>query len=103
MRFTILHTADWQIGKRFGSFPGDKPAVLRDQRLQAVDRLAQAGIAAGCSAVLVAGDVFDAETVPEALSGQLLARLKAYPTLTWHLLPGNQDFPNSLKMLMQNL
>jgi len=91
MRFTILHTADWQIGKRFGSFPGDKPAVLRDQRLQAVDRLAQAGIAAGCSAVLVAGDVFDAETVPEALSGQLLARLKAYPTLTWHLLPGNHD------------
>ena len=41
--------------------------------------------------MLVAGDVFDAETVPEALSGQLLARLKAYPTLTWHLLPGNHD------------
>jgi DNA repair exonuclease SbcCD nuclease subunit len=91
MRFTFLHTADWQIGKRFGSFPGDKPAVLRDQRLQAVDRLAQAGIAGGCSAVLVAGDVFDAETVPEALSGRLLARLKAYPALTWHLLPGNHD------------
>ena len=79
MRFTFLHTADWQIGKRFGSFPGDKPAVLRDQRLQAVDRLAQAAIAAGCSAVLVAGDVFDAETVPEALSGQLMARLKSLP------------------------
>jgi DNA repair exonuclease SbcCD nuclease subunit len=91
MAFTFLHTADWQIGKRFGSFPGDKPAVLRDQRLQAVDRLAAAALAAGCSAVLVAGDVFDAETVPEALSGQLLARLKAYPTLTWHLLPGNHD------------
>ena len=41
--------------------------------------------------MLVAGDVFDAETVPEALSGQLLARLKAYPALTWHLLPGNHD------------
>ena len=39
----------------------------------------------------MAGDVFDAETVPEALSGQLLARLKAYPALTWHLLPGNHD------------
>ncbi len=41
--------------------------------------------------MLVAGDVFDAETVPGALSGQLLARLKAYPALTWHLLPGNHD------------
>lgn len=91
MRLTFLHTADWQIGKRFGSFPGDKPAVLRDQRLQAVDRLAQAAVAGGCTAVLVAGDIFDAETAPEALSGQLLARLKAYPTLAWHLLPGNHD------------
>ena len=91
MTFTFLHTADWQIGKRFGSFPGDTAAVLRDQRLQAVDRLARAAIGSGCAAVLVAGDVFDAETVPGALSGQLLARLKAYPALTWHLLPGNHD------------
>lgn len=91
MRFTFLHTADWQIGKRFGSFPGDKPAVLRDQRLQAVDRLASAAIAGGCSAVLVAGDVFDAETIPEAQSEHLIARLRAYPALAWHLLPGNHD------------
>jgi DNA repair exonuclease SbcCD nuclease subunit len=91
LMFSFLHTADWQLGKRFGSFPGDKPAVLRDQRLQAVDRLAQAAQAAKCSAVLVAGDVFDAETVPEALCGQLMARLNAYPALAWHLLPGNHD------------
>ncbi|MEI9902038.1 MAG: metallophosphoesterase [Hyphomicrobium sp.] len=91
MRFSFLHTADWQLGKRFGSFPGDKPAVLRDQRLQAVDRLAEAAIAGGCAAVLVAGDVFDAETVPDALTERLLARLKAYPQLIWHLLPGNHD------------
>jgi DNA repair exonuclease SbcCD nuclease subunit len=91
MRFNFLHTADWQIGKRFGSFPGDRPAVLRDQRLQAVDRLAQAAIDNGCTAVLVAGDVFDAETVPEALTGGLMARLKSYSVLAWHLLPGNHD------------
>jgi DNA repair exonuclease SbcCD nuclease subunit len=91
MRFSFLHSADWQIGKRFGSFPGDKPAVLRDQRLQAVDRLAQTATPAGCSAVLVAGDVFDAETIPEAQSEQLMARLRAYPALAWHLLPGNHD------------
>jgi DNA repair exonuclease SbcCD nuclease subunit len=91
MRFTFLHTADWQIGKRFGSFPGDKPAVLRDRRLEAVDRLAEAALAGGCSAVLVAGDVFDGETVPEALTGKLLARLKSHGGLAWHLLPGNHD------------
>ncbi len=91
MRFLFLHTADWQIGKRFGAFSAEKGAVLRAQRLDAVDRLAQAGIAAGASAVLVAGDVFDAETVPAELTGRLLSRLNAYPKLTWHLLPGNHD------------
>lgn len=91
MSFSFLHTADWQIGKRFGSFTGDKPAILRDRRLEAVDRLAEAARGGGCSAVLVAGDVFDAETVPEALTGQLLSRLKAHAGLSWHLLPGNHD------------
>lgn len=92
MVFSFFHTADWQIGKRFGSFPGqDKPAVLRDTRFRAVGRLAEMAITRGCSAVLVAGDIFDAETVPEALAGQLMAQLRVYSPLTWHLLPGNHD------------
>jgi DNA repair exonuclease SbcCD nuclease subunit len=91
MQFTFVHTADWQIGKRFGAFPAEKAAVLREERLRAVDRVAEAGRAAGATAVLVAGDVFDSETVSEALTGTLLARLKAHPKLAWHLLPGNHD------------
>ena len=92
MAFSFFHTADWQIGKRFGSFPGqDTAAVLRDTRFRAVGRLAEMAIARGCSAVLVAGDIFDAETVPEALAGQLMAQLRAYSPLSWHLLPGNHD------------
>ena len=91
MRFTFVHTADWQIGKRFGAFPPDKAAVLREERLRAVDRVAEAARAAGAAVVLVAGDVFDAETVSDALIGTLLARLKAHPKLSWHLLPGNHD------------
>jgi Calcineurin-like phosphoesterase len=91
MRFAFIHTADWQIGKRFGAFPAEKAAVLRAQRLDAVDRVAEAARVAGASAVLVAGDVFDSETVSDALAGTLLSRLKAYPKLAWHLLPGNHD------------
>ncbi len=91
MQFTFVHTADWQIGKRFGAFPSEKAAVLREERLRAVDRVAEAARGAGAAAVLVAGDVFDSETVSEALIGTLLARLKAHPKLAWHLLPGNHD------------
>ncbi len=91
MRFAFVHTADWQIGKRFGAFPAEKAAVLREERLRAVDRVAEAARAAGAATVLVAGDVFDSETVSDALIGTLLARLKKHPKLTWHLLPGNHD------------
>ncbi len=91
MRFAFVHTADWQIGKRFGAFPPEKAAVLREERLRAVERVAEAARAAGAATVLVAGDVFDSETVSDALIGTLLARLKAEAKLTWHLLPGNHD------------
>jgi DNA repair exonuclease SbcCD nuclease subunit len=91
MRFAFIHTADWQIGKRFGAFEAEKAAVLREQRLRAVDRVAQAARAAGANTVLVAGDVFDSETVSDVLAGQLLSRLKSYTDLVWHLLPGNHD------------
>jgi len=91
MTFKLIHTADWQIGKRFGSFPGDKPAVLREERLRVVGRLAEAAQANGATTILVAGDVFDSETVSDEVCRQLLARLKAYPQLDWHLLPGNHD------------
>ena len=91
MRFVFVHTADWQIGKRFGAFPSEKAAVLREERLRAVDRVAEAARAAGAETVLVAGDVFDSETISDALTGTLLSRLKAHPKLSWHLLPGNHD------------
>lgn len=91
MRFAFIHTADWQIGKRFGAFVAEKAAVLREQRLGAVDRVAEAARAADAGTVLVAGDVFDSETVSDELAGRLLSRLKGYPNLVWQLLPGNHD------------
>ncbi|CAN1722378.1 DNA repair exonuclease [Hyphomicrobium sp. 1Nfss2.1] len=91
MSFKFLHTADWQLGKRFGSFQDEEATVLRKARFDVIGRLADAATSAGCSAVLVAGDVFDAETVPDMLIRRVLEQLKAHPQLDWHLLPGNHD------------
>jgi DNA repair exonuclease SbcCD nuclease subunit len=91
MAFIFAHTADWQLGKRFGAFPSEKAAVLREERLRAVERVAEAARAAGAAAVLVAGDIFDSETVGRELIAALLSRLKAQGKLAWHLLPGNHD------------
>lgn len=88
MRF--FHSADWQIGKVFKQF-GAKEESLRQARLAAIERLGQAAIAHDVRHVLVAGDVYDNEA-PSAVT--LLApieRMKMFPAVHWHLLPGNHD------------
>ncbi len=91
MGITIVHTADWQIGKTFGGFGDETAALLRAARLDAVDRIASVASAAGARHVLVAGDVFDSAKPTPRTIGQLLSRLEAHDDIVWHLLPGNHD------------
>ncbi|MFM9938548.1 MAG: exonuclease SbcCD subunit D [Hyphomicrobiaceae bacterium] len=91
MSFAFVHTADWQIGKPFGRFEAGKAAILRRARDEAIDRVAQAARAAGAANVLVAGDVFDGEALPDQHVRQTLRRFATAADLTWHLLPGNHD------------
>lgn len=91
MTFTAVHTADWQLGKPFGRFEPEKGAVLRRARLEAIDRIAAVARNAGAGHVLVAGDVFDSETVSDLLLRQALSRMASHGDIRWHLLPGNHD------------
>lgn len=91
MSLTIIHTADWQIGKPFGAFPTEAAAVLRDARLGAIDRIAEAASARGARHVLVAGDVYDSDQPSLEQLRQPMARLAGYRLIIWHLLPGNHD------------
>jgi DNA repair exonuclease SbcCD nuclease subunit len=88
MRF--VHTSDWQIGKTF-RFADDASQLLRDERLEAVTRLGQLARAEGAPAVLVAGDVYDVETPAERTLRQPVERMRAFPDIEWHLIPGNHD------------
>ena len=65
MTLTLLHTADWQIGKQFAAIAGDAGAVLRTQRLETVRALAALASERRVDAVLVAGDVFEDNAVSE--------------------------------------
>lgn len=91
MVFTLVHTADWQIGKVFGRFEPEKAAVLRHARLEVATSIGDLARAHGAEHVLVAGDVFDSETLPRPLVLQALQALAAQSGITWHLLPGNHD------------
>ncbi len=86
----FIHTADWQIGKAFKRF-GDKEAMLRQARLDAIETIGRLASAEGVSCVLVAGDVYDSETpLPQTLRAPL-ERMRLFPQVRWFLLPGNHD------------
>ncbi len=88
MRF--LHTADWQIGRQYPRFPADDAAALAEARFTAVSRIADLAVSGNYHAVLVAGDVFDAQTVSERTIRRLFNAMQAYGG-PWILLPGNHD------------
>jgi DNA repair exonuclease SbcCD nuclease subunit len=88
MRF--LHSADWQIGKVYKQF-GAKEEALRQARLKAIERLGELARENGATHVLVAGDVYDSEAPNPVTLRAPIERMKLFPDIHWHLLPGNHD------------
>ncbi|CAB3694250.1 metallophosphoesterase family protein [Paraburkholderia rhynchosiae] len=86
----FLHTADWQIGTQFGQFEPDEAAHLAQARFDTVRRIADEAAARKVDAVLVAGDVFDLQTVSDTVIRRLFAALQAFSG-PWIMLPGNHD------------
>lgn len=86
----FIHTADWQIGRQYDRFGPDEGALLAEARIQAVERIAKLAVDESVDAVLVAGDVFDAQTVSDKTIRRLFNAMQAYNG-HWILIPGNHD------------
>jgi DNA repair exonuclease SbcCD nuclease subunit len=87
---TLLHTADWQIGKQFATIAGDAGAMLRSQRLETIRALAALASERCVDAVLVAGDVFDDNAVSDETLRRTMNALAGFQG-PWVMLPGNHD------------
>jgi len=88
---TLLHTADWQIGKPYGRVSDpDKRARLRQVRLGCIERIAALCHSRPIDLVLVAGDLFDAPTPSPSDVSAVCAGIGAMgvPVL---VIPGNHD------------
>lgn len=90
MTLTLLHTADWQIGKRFSFIAGDAGAMIRTQRLETIRRVAALASERRVDAVLVAGDVFEDNAVSDETLRRTMNALAGFEG-PWVLLPGNHD------------
>lgn len=90
MSLTLLHTADWQIGKQFAPIAGDAGAMLRAQRLETIRALATLASERRVDVVLVAGDVFEDNAVSDETLRRTMNALAGFQG-PWVLLPGNHD------------
>ncbi|HEX4079078.1 MAG TPA: DNA repair exonuclease [Rhizomicrobium sp.] len=90
MPVRLLHTADWQIGKRFSGFGDEAGVLLCVQRLKTVERVAALAAERNVDVVLVAGDVCETNTVKDETLRRLMNATRAFGG-PWILLPGNHD------------
>lgn len=98
MKIKIIHTSDWQIGKVFRFVDNQTMGLLQDARLEAITRLGKFAEENDVRHILVAGDVYDMETLSSRSVNQPIERMRNFPEVRWHLLPGNHDpyRPNGL-------
>ena len=88
--FRFLHTSDWQLGMDRWFLGEEAGPRYREARLSVIERLLDAAVRRGCSAVVVAGDVFDDNLVDRITWSRAVDILRASPVPVF-LLPGNHD------------
>ena len=90
MSISLVHTADWQLGKAFGSAGNEAQGRLREQRFKTVERVGELAGERRADAILVAGDVFDSGTAGDHTLRRTRAAMESFGG-PWVLLPGNHD------------
>lgn len=89
-RTTFIHTSDLQIGMTRKFLSPEAQARFDDARLQAIKRVGALADERGAEFIVVAGDVFEHNSLERETRGRALEVLRALPVPVY-LLPGNHD------------
>ena len=87
----LIHTADWQIGKPYGTVADEQKRFrLQQERIAAIGRIRDAVRAQEAQLVLVAGDLFDSPT-PDSTAVLEVLELIGEMQVPVLVIPGNHD------------
>lgn len=90
MACTFLHLADLHLGMRVTRFNEDAAKKLFEARFQALENARAHAASRPTDFVLVAGDLFDDNSVERTTSERALKLLESFPCRVF-VLPGNHD------------
>jgi predicted phosphodiesterase len=91
-KITFLHIADLHMGMRLGRFEKSVAHKLRESRLQALGRALQGARDNAADFIVMAGDLFDDNTVELVLAQRVLDAVNN-AGIAVYVIPGNHD-PN---------
>lgn len=92
----ILHTSDWHLGRQFHGI------ALDDDHAAMLDQVEAAITAHRPDLLIIAGDVFDRPSPPQAALkrfGEFLTRISQDPNLAIAMIAGNHDSPAQIAMM----
>jgi DNA repair exonuclease SbcCD nuclease subunit len=91
MTITFLHTADWQLGKPFAGVDDEqKRALLQNERLAVIKRLAFHAREHRAEFMLVAGDLFDSHRATKSTVAAACSAIGSIGIPVF-AIPGNHD------------
>ncbi|WJZ02334.1 metallophosphoesterase family protein [Corynebacterium freiburgense] len=99
-KVTFLHTSDWQLGMTRWFLDGEAQARFEQDRLAAISRLGEIAVEYNCEFIVVAGDVFEHNSLSPRTFGRAQEVLKKLP-VDVYLLPGNHD-PLTADSMLRN-
>ena len=89
----FLHTADLQIGKPFNWADSERAQpALKEAREEVVTRIGELADKRDASFILIAGDLFDDNTVGDDVVTRTCHRLANDINVPVYIIPGNHDF-----------
>lgn len=93
---TLLQSSDWHVGSALTGgglgMPPDVRGVRREEVDGAAERAVEAAKACGADALVVPGDLWDAENVPAPAVHRLLEAFAGFAPRPVFVAPGNHDF-----------
>lgn len=87
----FIHTADWQIGKPFaGITDPDKRVLVKQERIDVIQRIGVAATKAEAEFVVVAGDLFDSTSADRSTVSAACSAIGQIGVPVF-VIPGNHD------------
>ena len=88
----IIHTADIHIDSPLTArLPRDKIKERRAELISNLRRLTDAAQRLGAEAIIIAGDLFDSQSVSKKAMSALIDAIESAPGISFFILPGNHD------------